>query len=626
MEIIKENNPDIVINSAAYTDVDGQRYDQSSLVTMGKNVVYQLRNGKKEAILLKYDLKTNDWAELLRTPYHLNNMELNDSLLYVPCEYGYWVVNTNTGETSHFDSMLLETGQTMATDVNVMAFDRQGGLWLGTENRGILYSRPFKPPFKVYPWGNPIADRYGAMMNNVDEHPTFRDRTVNCVYKDSRGWTWVGTPQGLQVYRKESDMLPQVYTIKDGLFNNIVHSIVEDDRHNIWVGTSYGISAVLFNADGRVYRINSYNEYDHVPDEVFVNGKAMKLPDGTIVMQGLDHVVEFNPAQFTTLYKNYKFKIYPKLIQLMVNGIDVNTNTVINGRKMLDRALSRLWGVDLDYSENSITMVFSALNYFRPQQTFYRVRVVGLDDEWRILTPYDSNGMIDSNGLLHLPLISLRPGHYEVEVQASMLPDEWDTKPYVWTIDINEPWWRTTGMFALFGLLVTVLIFANVFYYMKNANLRAQRNSEEVMLVKRIYNFVERIEGREEIIEPTADEYTTAETSVMNDLDPAFVKAIGKVKMIVTTEKMKKVNMRRLSNAAGLDPKRFYQLVMDNIFKSPRTLIKEARVEEAEKMLRNTKASIEEISKECGFVSANYFIASFFQKYKVTPQAYRDKR
>ena len=181
-------------------------------------------------------------------------------------------------------------------------------------------------------------------------------------------------------------------------------------------------------------------------------------------------------------------------------------------------------------------------------------------------------------------------------------------------------------MFALFGLLVTVLIFANVFYYMKNANLRAQRNSEQVMLVKRIYNFVERIEDREEIIEPAADEYTTAETSVMNDLDPAFVKAIGKVKMIVTTEKMKKMNMRRLSNAAGLDPKRFYQLVMDNIFKSPHTLIKEARVEEAEKMLRNTKASIEEISKECGFVSANYFIASFFQKYKVTPQAYREKR
>jgi ligand-binding sensor domain-containing protein len=84
-------------------------------------------------------------------------------------------------------------------------------------------------------------------------------------------------------------MLPQVYTTKDGLLNNIVHSIVEDQRHNIWVGTSYGISVVLFNADGRVYRINSYNEYDHVPNEVFVNGKAIRMPDGTIAMQSLEH-------------------------------------------------------------------------------------------------------------------------------------------------------------------------------------------------------------------------------------------------------------------------------------------------------------------------------------------------
>ena len=588
MEMYDQTTGKKAHETRAYTDVDGQRYDQSSLVTMGKDVVYQLRNGKKEAILMKYDLKTNDWAELLRTPYHLNNIELKDSMLYVPCEYGYW---------------------------------------LGTENRGILYSRPFKPPFKVYPWGNPIADRYGAMMDNVNQWPTFRDRTVNCVYKDSRGWTWVGTPQGLQVYRKESDMLPQVYTTKDGLFNNIVHSIVEDQRHNIWVGTSYGISAVLFNADGRVYRINSYNEYDHVPNEVFVNGKAIRMPDGTIAMQALEHVVEFTPTDFTTLYNKYTFEIYPKLIQLFVNGIDVNTNTVLGGRKVLDRALSRLWGVDLDYSENSITMVFSALNYFRPQQTFYRVRVVGLDDEWRILTPYDSNGMIDGHGLLHLPLISLRPGHYEVEIQASMMPDDWDTRPYVWTIDINEPWWRTTGIFALFGLLITALILANVFYYMKNANLRAQRNSEEVMLVNRIYAFVDRIEGQSEIIEPAADEYSSAETSAMNDLDPKFVKAIGKVTMLVMTErKKKKMTMRRLSNAAGIGGKEFYQLIMDNIFKSPRTLIKQARVDKAEKMLRNTKATIEEISKECGFVSTNYFIASFYQKYKVTPQAYRKKR
>ena len=626
MEMFDQKTGKKVHETRAYNDADAERYGESSLLTLAKNKVFQIRNGKKEAVLLSYDLKKNTWAEVLRTPYHLNSMELNDSMLYVACEYGYWTVNINGGEPRHIESILLDNGMSLTTDINVIAFDRQGGMWAGTETRGLLYARPFTAPFKAYPWGNPIADRYGAMMDHVDQSPVFRDRTVNCVYKDSRGWTWVGTPQGLQVYRKESDMLPQVYTTKDGLYNNIVHSIVEDQKHNIWVATSYGISVVLFNADNRVQFINSYNQYDNIPNEVFVNGKAMCMPDGSIVMQALDHVVEFNPNNMNTLRNKYPFKIYPKLVQLMVNGINVNTNTEINGRKILDRALSRIWGLDLNYNENSLTLVFSALNYFRPQQTYYRVRVLGLDDEWRVLAPHNSGGMVDRLGLLYLPLMSLRPGHYEVEVQTSMSPDDWDTRPYVWTIDINEPWWRTTGVFVLFGILVTVLFLINIFYYMKNANLRAQRDSEESMLIKRIYNFVERCENSSEILEPAAEEYSAVADEAMSELDPKFVKAMDKVKLLVMSEKKKKMTMRRLSSVAGISGKEFYQLVTANIFKSPRVLIKKARLEEGEKLLRNTRMTIDEIAEKCGFISANYFIASFFQKNRVTPHQYREKR
>ena len=626
MEMFDQKTGKKVHETRAYNDADAERYGESSLLTLAKNKVFQIRNGKKEAVLLSYDLKKNTWAEILRTPYHMNSMELNDSMLYVACEYGYWTVNINSGEPRHIESILLDNGMSLTTDINVIAFDRQGGMWAGTETRGLLYARPFTAPFKAYPWGNPIADRYGAMMDHVDQRPVFRDRTVNCVYKDSRGWTWVGTPQGLQVYRKESDMLPQVYTTKDGLYNNIVHSIVEDQKHNIWVATSYGISVVLFNADNRVQFINSYNQYDNIPNEVFVNGKAMCMPDGSIVMQALDHVIEFNPNNMSTLRNKYPFKIYPKLVQLMVNGINVNTNTEINGRKILDRALSRIWGLDLNYNENSLTLVFSALNYFRPQQTYYRVRVLGLDDEWRVLAPHNSGGMVDRQGLLYLPLMSLRPGHYEVEVQTSMSPDDWDTRPYVWTIDINEPWWRTTGVFVLFGILITVLFLINIFYYMKNANLRAQRDSEESMLIKRIYNFVERCENTSEILEPAAEEYSAVADEAMSELDPKFVKAMDKVKLLVMSEKKKKMTMRRLSSVAGISGKEFYQLVTANIFKSPRVLIKKARLEEGEKLLRNTRMTIDEIAEKCGFISANYFIASFFQKNRVTPHQYREKR
>ena len=609
-----------------YNDEMARHFAASSLTLLDSTKVYQIRNGAKEAILMQYDVPRKEWTELLRTPYHLNSMVKRDSLLYVPCEYGYWTVNENNQETTHSEALSIVSGQPLETDINVIAFDRQGGMWAGTENRGILYSMPYKQPFHAYAWGTPIANQLGSMMSNVNQGPKFRDRTVNCVFKDSRGWTWVGTSQGLQVYRRESDLLPQVYTTKDGLYNNIVHSIVEDQAHHIWVATSYGISVVLFNEDGRVHYINSYNEYDHVPNEAFVNGKAMLLPDGQIAMQSLDHVVLFDPTKMATLDSNYPFKIYPKLIKLYVNGVDVNPTTEIDGKRILDRALSRIWGLDLNYNQNSLTLVFSALNYFRPQQTFYRVRVLGLDEEWRVLSSFSSD-MVDKDGLLHLPLIALRPGHYSIQVQASLAPDVWDTKPYEWTIDVNEPWWRSVGMFGLLGFVLVVMAGINLFYYMKNANLRAMRNSEEIGLINRIYAFVDRCNTSAEVLEPVVEEYTSAQPDPQVELDEDFLKIYKKIAHVVEFErKKKKMTMRRLSNAAGMDAKTFYQVITTNIFKSPRPLIKQARLQQAERMLRNTKEPLEVIADKCGFISVNFLISQFFHVYRVTPDQYRRKR
>ena len=609
-----------------YNDDMARHYAASSLVMMDSTKVYQIRNGAKDAILMQYDVPRKEWTELLRTPYHLNSLVKHDSLLYVPCEYGYWTVHESSYETTHIEALSIMSGQPLETDINVIAFDRQGGMWAGTESRGILYSRPYKPPFIPYAWGTPTANQLGSMMSNVNQWPKFRDRTVNCVFKDSRGWTWVGTSQGLQVYRRESDLLPQVYTTKDGLYNNIVHSIVEDQAHHIWVATSYGISVVLFDEDDKVHFINSYNEYDHVPNEVFVNGKAMLLPDGQIAMQSLDHVVLFDPTKMSTLDNNYPFKIYPKLIKLMVNGIDVTPTTEIDGKRILDRALSRVWGLDLNYNQNSLTLVFSALNYFRPQQTFYRVRVLGLDEEWRVLSPFSSD-MVDKDGLLHLPLIALRPGHYTIQVQASLAPDVWDTRPYEWTIDVNEPWWRSVGLFGLLAFVLVVMAGINLFYYMKNANLRAMRNSEEIGLINRIYAFVDRCNTSAEVLEPVVEEYTSAQPDPQVELDEDFLKIYKKIAHVVEFErKKKKMTMRRLSNAAGMDAKTFYQVITTNIFKSPRPLIKQARLQQAERMLRNTKEPLEVIADKCGFISVNFLISQFFQVHHVTPDQYRRKR
>lgn len=625
LEMFDTNTGKKIHESYAYGEADRKRYQNSSVLKMNENLVYQIRNGDKEAILSQFDMVKREWKEILRTPYHLNNMAQIDTLLYVPSEYGYWVYDTKGDRLKHAENLQLENGKLLNTDINVMCFDRQGGLWAGTEKRGLLYSMPYKSPFRVYSWGDKRADDLGTMMEGMDRQVMFRHRPVNCVTQDSRGWTWVGTSQGLQLYRKSTDILPQVFTKKNGLLNNVIHSVVEDRQHCIWVATSYGITSIQV-IDNQIGYITSYNRYDNIPNETFVNGKALCLPNGDIAMQSLDHVVTFSPDRMSKGSGSQSFELYPKLIRLMINGNEVSTGQEVDGRVVLEKALSRTYDIDLNYDENSASLVFSALNFFRPQQTCYRIRIKGLIDDWKVYTTYNSGGLVDSRGLFHLPLMSLRPGVYTIELQASMLPDQWDTVPYEWVVRVNEPWWRTTGLFAFFIVLLLALLVLNAYFYIRNANLRARRTSGERSIIKRIYSLSQSCVGQKELLlEPSVEEINGEEISPQDEMDEQFLKLMEKIIPYVTNvQKKSQLSMRQLSAVAGLDVQTFYQLVSDNIYKNPRTLFRKVLLDRAEKLLRNKVMPLDMIAEDCGFVSANYFIAVFYRKHQMTPAEYRE--
>ena len=464
------------------------------------------------------------------------------------------------------------------------------------------------------------------MMESLPEPQTrYRDKAVNCVLRDSRGWDWVGTSSGLQLYRSSSDRLPVVYTRNDGLLNNVIHTIIEDGMHNIWVGTSSGISCLLIQ-DGNLRFINSYNQWDNVPSESFVNGKALRLNDGTITMQMLDHVIEFNPDKMVTVTGGVMYDITPKLIRLMVNGNNLQTGDELDSNVILDKAIPRMKEINLNYNQNSVTLTFSSMNYFRPEQTFYRVRIKGLDETWRVLARYNSGGLVDSRGLLHLPMVALKPGSYVVEVQASMVPDRWDMEPYQWVINVNEPWWRTTGVLLLFVLLLLILLGINTYYYIKNVGMRANRNAQERGVVRQIRRFAEHCSRQDSVVlEPVPEEYKGMETSSQNVLTPEFISTMEKLLPIVLEKDDEKLTMRELCAEAKMELPSFYQLILGNIYKSPRPMAKMLMLRKAEHLLTTTEKEVEEIASECGFISPNYFIGTFYHEHQMTPEVYRQK-
>ena len=620
-----------LVNSVkAYDDQKVEKYNQTSVIRKVGNIYYQIRNGavngNSVSTLLRFDIDKWKFDSILELPYYLSNMVERDSLLYVASAYGYWTYDIPTGKLEHIEQLKMANGQMLLTDINCMEFDRQGGLWVGTEKRGLLYARPFPAPFKSYNWTDKRALDISSLL---DRQPTpvtvYRGMSVNCVLHDSRGWDWVGTSVGLQLYQNKSNHLPQLFTRNEGLLNNVIHCIIEDRDHHIWVGTSYGVCCLVIEND-RVRYINRYNQWDGVPNESFVNGRSMILPDGEIVMQALDHVIAFNPSNMKTLNDSIKFEIYPKLIRLLVNGNDIGTDQKLGGNVILENALTRTKEINLNYDQNSISLTFSGLNFFRPQQTYYRVRQTGpgRNGKSEVFTPYNSQGLVDRSGLLHLPMASLQPGHYTIEIQASLLPDVWDTTPYEWIVNVHEPWWRTTGVLALLGLVLLFLLMIYVYLYLKNANLRARRISEEMAIIRRIKTFVERCDAKNgSILEPQTEAAAGA-FEISGDFSPEFIEAMTAIMPTVAQKNENPLSLRELSNVAGLKLDEFCKLIASNIYKNPRPIAMQMMLNRAaDILLKNRQKDIAEISDECGFVSPNFFIASFYHKYRKTPEQYR---
>jgi ligand-binding sensor domain-containing protein len=124
--------------------------------------------------------------------------------------------------------------------------DKSGTVWCGTEagvyrSDGKNYTNGL-PVFTLFPL--PEAD----LSNKPDAYPA--PKLVNSIYQDKAGNIWFGT-NGLGVYRysgtSSSDGKPRLtnFSEKDGLCNNFVQCIVQDDskgehKGELWFGTRFG--------------------------------------------------------------------------------------------------------------------------------------------------------------------------------------------------------------------------------------------------------------------------------------------------------------------------------------------------------------------------------------------------
>ena len=134
-----------------------------------------------------------------------------------------------TGGITRIDGMSFtsfgERDGLISQDVWNMAVDSSGAIWICTLEGACRFDGRTFTPF-VLPEAPPDLTR-GVTSSRI----------VHCVMVDRKGQAWFGTNGGAYVY--DGKTLRNL-SERDGLPNNAVSSILEDQSGNIWFGTTHG--------------------------------------------------------------------------------------------------------------------------------------------------------------------------------------------------------------------------------------------------------------------------------------------------------------------------------------------------------------------------------------------------
>ncbi len=119
--------------------------------------------------------------------------------------------------------------------------------------------------------------------------------------------------------------------------------------------------------------------------------------------------------------------------------------------------------------------------------------------------------------------------------------------------------------------------------------------------------------------ENSSDEYARQ----LDKRDRGFISSIHDIIDLHISEK--EFNMDSIAQQLGVSRSSFFKKVKSLTGYSPMDLLKEYRMNKAEKLLRTTEHTISSIAFQSGFSDISYFGKCFRKKYGVSPKEYREK-
>ncbi|PYP91485.1 MAG: hypothetical protein DMG65_07440 [Candidatus Angelobacter sp. Gp1-AA117] len=373
--------------------------------------------------------------------------------------------------------------------------DHSGAIWIGTEHGISRFVDGQFQKFNVQSgaptnlvWSIFEDHEYNLWFGTYGGLALFRDgrfipekedkrlalRDVTYFYEDADHVLWM-TTAGSGLKRVDHGRITS-YSQDEGLFNETIWAVLEDDEKDFWISSNRGIFKVAkpeLNAfaTGQISQINSisYDAEDGASAEC--NGgsqnPALKTSKGELLFACL-HGVVVAPRRFS----QNDFAPPVVIEKALLNGEPVSQNA------------------EISISKEKLDFYFAALSYVVPSQNTFKYRLEPDDNEWTFA----------SRGEAHYA--NLAPGRYQFRVVAANSDGNWNRIGASFSFYLKPPFYHTKWFYSL---CVLGIILFGIGYYRWHAWQMRKREEELIQQVdERTSQLQQQIAKRKEIEEVLA--------------------------------------------------------------------------------------------------------------------------
>ncbi|MFN8206866.1 MAG: two-component regulator propeller domain-containing protein [Bacteroidales bacterium] len=314
--------------------------------------------------------------------------------------------------------------------INSLYADRTGKILAGTSDKG----------FEVIDVdSSSIRRRTHYPGSGRYEHALFRT-----FFRDAQMKLWAGTDLGLMQLSDSLKFLG-LLSENEGLADNDVYGILEDQHQRLWLSTNKGISC--FTPANRSF--SNYGTKDGLQSAEFNSGAYYKDSDGLMYFGGINGFNYFVPDSIQSNPRRPK----PVLISVFIPG-EKPGEFILPGSNELD----------LRFYQNYLAVETAALEFTSPGENEYAFLLEGQDQSW-IYT--GTNNFIRYN--------QLQPGNYSLWGMASNNDKQWSDPVKLLSIRLRPPLWKTTW----FRILISVIVLGLITYILRMLLTRRMRKKLE---------------------------------------------------------------------------------------------------------------------------------------------------